>query len=293
LKIKLYKDFLREVFPQYERVRKVALNAGFSCPNLDGTVGEGGCAYCNNKSFSSVAATKLPLIEQLERGMRDARADGIIAYFQSYTNTHAPVDKLKEIFSSVISHTSVAGIAIGTRPDCLSFEVVNLLAVLNGIKTVIAEIGVQTANDNTLKSINRNHSSECTRNAARLCKNAGLLTTAHVIIGLPGEDMEDFAKTAEMVAECGFSSVKIHPLHIVSGTRFADEYAHGKIKLLSIDAYCEAAAEFIRILPPSIAIERVSAEAPANMLVAPVWCGLREKIWEKIIAKMEEREAAL
>jgi len=287
LKIKLYKDFLKEVFPQCERVRKVALNAGFSCPNLDGTVGEGGCAYCNNKSFSSVVATELPLFEQLERGMRDARADGIIAYFQSYTNTHAPVQKLRDIFFPMLLHKSVAGVAIGTRPDCLSAEVVNLLAEMNGIKTVIVEIGVQTANDNTLKFINRNHSSECTRNAARLCKNAGLLITAHVIIGLPGEDMEDFAKTAEMVAECGFSSVKIHPLHIVSGTRFADEYAHGKIKLLSMDDYCKAAAEFIRLLPPSIAIERVSAEAPANMLIAPVWCGFREKIWEKIFTNME------
>jgi radical SAM protein (TIGR01212 family) len=291
LKIKLYKDFLREVFPQFERVRKVSLFAGFSCPNLDGTAGEGGCAFCCNKSFSRVADSELSLLEQLEMGMRNARAEGIIAYFQSYTNTHAPVERLRDVFASMILNGKIAGLAIGTRPDCLSREVVSLLAELNKIKPVIVEIGVQTANNDTLKSINRNHSSECARDAALLCKDSGLLTTAHVIIGLPGEGMEDFANTARLVAGCGFSSAKIHPLHIVRNTRFADEYARGQIKLLSFDAYCKAAAEVIGILQPSIAIERVSAEAPANMLVAPAWCRLREKIWEGITANMELRVA--
>jgi len=283
LKIKLYKDFLKEVFPQCERVRKVVLNAGFSCPNLDGTVGEGGCAYCNNKSFSPVATTELSVMEQLESGIKDAK---VLAYFQSYTNTHAPVQKLKEIFLPVILHNKVAGIAIGTRPDCLSSDVVKLLAELNGIKPVIVEIGVQSANNNTLKNINRNHTAECTRNAAMLCNNFGLLITAHIIIGLPGEDMEDFANTANLVADCKFAAVKIHPLHIVKGTKFAEEYESGRIELLSMEAYCRAAAAVIRIVQPSVAIERVSAESPSDILVAPTWCGQREKIWEGIIANL-------
>jgi len=287
LKVRLYKDFLKEVFPQYERVRKVSLNAGFSCPNLDGTVGEGGCAYCNNKSFSPVAATEFSVMEQLEKGIKDA---GVLAYFQSYTNTYASVQKLREIFMPVILHSKVAGIAIGTRPDCLNSDIVKLLAELNSIKPVIVEIGVQSANNKTLKSINRNHTAECTRASALLCKNSRLLTTAHIIIGLPDEDMNDFINTAKLVGECKFSAVKIHPLHIVKGTRFAEEYERGKIKLLSMDGYCRAAAGFIRIVQPAVAIERVSAESPADMLVAPAWCGQREKIWEGISAQLLEAD---
>jgi radical SAM protein (TIGR01212 family) len=283
LRIKLYKDFLKEVFPQYERVRKVSLNAGFSCPNLDGTAGTSGCAYCNNSSFSPVAKTEFSVMEQLEGGIKNS---GVLAYFQSYTNTHAPVQKLREIFMPVILHSKVAGIAIGTRPDCLSLGVVELLAELNKLKPVIVEIGVQSANNKTLKSINRNHTAECTWHSALLCKNSGLLITAHIIIGLPNEDINDFANTAKLIADCKFSAVKIHPLHVVKGTRFADEYGQGKIELLSMENYCKAAAEVIRIVQPCVAIERVSAESPADMLVAPTWCGQREKIWERILANL-------
>jgi len=270
-----YRDFLRRVFPQCERVRKVALNAGFGCPNS--------CAYCNNKSFSPVAATNLPVIEQLENGIKKVKSGtGILAYFQSHTNTYAPVQKLREIFTPVIMHKDVAGIAIGTRPDCLPPQVVDLLAELNGIKPVIVEIGAQTANDQTLKYIDRNHTTECTRAAALLCKNSNLLITAHVIIGLPCENMSDFTNTAKFIKECGFSAVKIHPLHIVKGTRFEKEYGEGKIKLISFADYCEAAAEFIRIAQPDVAIERVSGECPAEMLIAPDWSGDRNRIWEGI-----------
>jgi len=286
LRIKLYKDFLKEVFPQCERVRKVSLNAGFSCPNLDGTVGTGGCAYCNNKSFSPVADTEFSVMEQLENGIKNVRAGGVLAYFQSYTNTHASVQKLREIFMPVILHSKVAGIAIGTRPDCLNPDVVELLAELNNIKPVIVEIGVQSANNKTLENINRNHTAECTSNAALLCKNSKLLITAHIIIGLPHEDINDFANTARLVRDCEFSAVKIHPLHIVKGTRFAEEYAQGKIELLPMDDYCRAVAEVIRIVQPAVAIERVSAESPADMLVVPAWCGQREKIWKGINAQL-------
>ncbi len=286
MSIKTYKDFLREIFPQYEQVRKVSLNAGFSCPNLDGTIGTGGCAYCNNSSFSPVAATEQSLLEQLEAGIKNVKKKkkeiGILAYFQSYTNTHATVQKLRDVFTPVISHSDVAGIAVGTRPDCLPSQVVELLAELNKTKPVIVEIGVQTANNETLKNINRNHTAECARNAALLCKNSGLAITAHIIIGLPGEDINDFANTAKLVKDCGFSAIKIHPLHIVKGTRFAEEYQKGEIKLLSLEEYSKAAAEVIRIISPGTAIERISAESPSDMLIAPAWSGERDKIWKLI-----------
>ena len=270
--MKLYKEFLAEIFPQHEQVRKVSLNAGLSCPSF--------CAYCNNNSFSPVANTEMHILEQLEAGIRNIRKKntGIIAYFQSYTNTNAPVEKLREIFTSVIRHNDVIGLAIGTRPDCLPEQVVELLTELNKIKPIIVEIGVQTANDSTLKNINRNHTAQCAREAALLCKKSGLSTTAHIIIGLPGENMEDFTNTANLVKNCGFSSIKIHPLHIVKGTRFADEYQKGKIKLLYFEEYCKAAAEVIRIVSPDIAIERISAESPKDILIAPDWAGDRAKI---------------
>ncbi|MCL2260543.1 MAG: TIGR01212 family radical SAM protein [Fibromonadales bacterium] len=274
--MKLYKDFLTELFPQCERVRKVSLNAGLSCPSF--------CAYCNNSSFSHVAKTELPVLGQLEAGIKNVRKKntGILAYFQSYTNTNAPAEKLREIFTPVIRHSDVAGLAIGTRPDCLHEQVVELLAELNKIKPIIVEIGVQTANDATLKNINRNHTAQCTRDAAFLCKNSGLSTTAHIIVGLPGETMTDFINTANLVKDCGFSSLKIHPLHIVKETRFADEYKKGKIKLLSFEEYCKAAAEVIRIVSPDIAIERISAESPKDILIAPDWAGDRTRIGERI-----------
>jgi len=284
--VKSYKDFLKEIFPQYERVRKVSLNAGFNCPNIDGTIGTGGCAYCNNSSFSPVAATQLSLLEQLEAGIKNIRKNkkeiGILAYFQSYTNTHAAAQKLSEIFAPVISHSDVAGIAVGTRPDCLPPQVVELLAELNNAKPVIVEIGVQTANNETLKNINRNHTAECVRTAAAFCKNAGMAITAHIIIGLPGENAKDFANTANLVRDCGFSAVKIHPLHIVKGTRFAEEYEKGNIKLLSLEEYCEAATEVISIVSPETAIERISGESPADMLLAPAWSKDRNLILSKL-----------
>jgi len=286
MEIRLYKDFLKEVFPECERVRKVSLNAGFSCPNLDGTVGKGGCAYCDNKSFSAVAGSEFSVMEQLEEGIRKNKKYDILAYFQSYTNTHAPVEKLREVFTPVIEHSRVVGISVGTRPDCLNEAVVSLLADFNKIKPVIVEIGVQSANDKTLKSINRNHTAKQVRDAAARCKNAKLLITSHIIIGLPNEDMNDFVNTAKLIVECGFSAVKIHPLHIVKGTKFAEEYARGKIGLLSMEDYCKAAAEVIRIVQPDVAIERVSADCPSYMLVAPAWCGEREKIWERVSASL-------
>ena len=225
-------------------------------------------------------------MEQLETGIKNIRKKkkdtGILAYFQSYTNTYSSIRKLREIFTPVILHGDVAGIAVGTRPDCLPPEIVELLAELNEIKPVIVEIGVQTANNETLKNINRNHTVECVRAAAALCKNSELAMTAHVIIGLPGENMGDFINTAKFVKKCGFSAVKIHPLHIVEGTRFAEEYKEGKIELMSLTDYCKAVAEFIRIVQP-VAIERFSGQSPAGMLIAPAWSGDRSKISQHLL----------
>lgn len=286
---KPYRDLLLELFPNYLKVRKLPLNGGMSCPNLDGTKGFSGCSYCNNRSFSPVFdQAKVSIQEQLENfvpKLRDKYPNaGILAYLQPYTNTHAPLTHLREIIDLIIKHKEIAGLAIGTRPDCLEPEKVEYLAEFNRQKPIIVEIGLQTANDLTLAGINRRHSLAEFVDAVKRCQAAGLTVTTHVIVGLPGEKMEDFKHTAQVVHDLKLAAVKIHPLHIVVGTAMAQDYINKEFKLLSFEEYCEAVAEMIKIIGMDIAIERFSGESPSEMLIAPDWCGERDKI----IAKVEQ-----
>ena len=280
---KPYRDLLLELFPNYLKVRKLPLNGGMSCPNLDGTKGFSGCSYCNNRSFSPVFdQAKVSIQEQLEKyvpKLRDKYPNaGILAYLQPYTNTHAPIDHLRDIIDPIIKHKEIAGLAIGTRPDCLENEKIEYLAELNRKKPIIVEIGLQTANDLTLAGINRRHTLAEFEDAVRRCQAAGLTVTTHVIVGLPGEKMEDFKRTAQVVHDMNLAAVKIHPLHIVVGTALAQDYINKEFKLLTFEEYCEAVAEMIKIIGTDIAIERFSGESPSEMLIAPDWCGERDKI---------------
>ena len=280
---KPYRDLLLELFPNYLKVRKLPLNGGMSCPNLDGTKGFSGCSYCNNRSFSPVFdQAKVSIQEQLEKfvsKLRDKYPNaGILAYLQPYTNTHAPLEHLKDIIDPIIKHPEIAGLAIGTRPDCLEDDKVEYLAELNRKKPIIVEIGLQTANDLTLAGINRRHTLAEFEDAVKRCQAAGLTVTTHVIVGLPGETMDDFKHTAQVVHDLNLAAVKIHPLHIVTGTVMAQDFIAGYFKLLSFEEYCEAVAEMIKIIGTDIAIERFSGESPSEMLIAPDWCGERDKI---------------
>ena len=280
---KPYRDLLLELFPNYLKVRKLPLNGGMSCPNLDGTKGFSGCSYCNNRSFSPVFdQAKVSIQEQLEKfvpRLRDKYPNaGILAYLQPYTNTHAPIDHLRDIIDPIVKHKEIAGLAIGTRPDCLENEKIEYLAELNRKKPIIVEIGLQTANDLTLAGINRRHTLAEFEDAVKRCQAAGLTVTTHVIVGLPGEKMEDFKRTAQVVHDMNLAAVKIHPLHIVVGTALAQDYINKEFKLLTFEEYCEAVAEMIKIIGTDIAIERFSGESPSEMLIAPNWCGERDKI---------------
>ncbi len=280
---KPYRDLLLELFPNYLKVRKLPLNGGMSCPNLDGTKGFSGCSYCNNRSFSPVFdQAKVSIQEQLEKfvpKLRDKYPNaGILAYLQPYTNTHAPLDHLRDIIDPIVKHKEIAGLAIGTRPDCLENEKIEYLAELNRKKPIIVEIGLQTANDLTLAGINRRHTLAEFEDAVKRCQAAGLTVTTHVIVGLPGEKMEDFKRTAQVVHDMKLAAVKIHPLHIVVGTALAQDYINKEFKLLTFEEYCEAVAEMIKIIGTDIAIERFSGESPSEMLIAPNWCGERDKI---------------
>ena len=282
-----YREFLAKIFPSWKRVRKLPLNGGMSCPNLDGTRGFGGCCYCNNKSFSPVwdkagQSVQEQMAEYLPRIRRKYKDAGILAYFQPYTNTYAPVKRLREIYEPAFASDEVVGVSIGTRPDCVPPDVMELLEYENSRKPVILELGLQTANDETLKSIGRGHSVAEFEDAVKRAHSAGLWVTSHVILGLPGETLKDFEKTAEVIRDLGISAVKIHPLHIVRDTRLAESYRRGEFELLSFEAYCEAVARFIRIVGKDVAIERFSGEAQNETLVAPDWTGDRNRIVSQV-----------
>ena len=284
-----YRDLLLKLFPNYLKVRKLPLNGGMSCPNLDGTKGFAGCSYCNNRSFSPVFdQAQVAIQEQLDKFIPKLREKypnaGVLAYLQPYTNTHAPREKLQGIIDPIIKHKEIAGLAIGTRPDCLEDEKVAYLAELNRKKPIIVEIGLQTANDLTLAAINRRHTLAEWTDAVKRCQKAGLTVTTHVIVGLPGETLIDFKHTAEVIRDMKLAAVKIHPLHIVTGTVMAQDYIAGQFKLLEFEEYCYAVAEMIKIIGKDTAIERFSGESPSEMLIAPNWCGERDRI----IAEVEK-----
>ena len=282
-----YKEFLAKVFPDFKRVRKLPLSGGMSCPNLDASNGKGGCSYCNNKSFSPVwdkasVSVQEQIAEFLPRIRRKYKDAGILAYFQPYTNTYAPVERLREIYEPAFASNEIAGVAIGTRPDCVPDDVLELLAYENSRKPVILELGLQTANEETLKVIGRGHSVSDFCEASSRAHAAGLLVSSHVILGLPGENFRDFERTAEVIRETKMSAVKIHPLHIVRGTRLAESFARKEFELLSFDDYCKAVARFIQIVGKDVAIERFSGEAQNETLIAPDWCGDRNQIVSKV-----------
>ena len=284
-----YKEFLAQIFPEWKRVRKLPLNGGMSCPNLDGSRGKGGCSYCNNKSFSPVwdkaqVDVQEQIAEFLPRIRRKYKDAGILAYFQPYTNTYAPVNRLREIYEPAFASEEVIGVAIGTRPDCVPPDVMELLAYENTRKKVILELGLQTASNLTLERVGRGHTVADFQDAVKRAHDAQLIVTSHVILGLPGETMEDFERTAQTIKDAQVSAVKIHPLHIVRGTRMAEEFTRGEFELLSFEDYCKAVARFIRIVGTSIAIERFSGEAQNETLIAPDWSGDRNKI----VARVEE-----
>ena len=268
-------------------MRKLPLSGGMSCPNLDGSNGKGGCSYCNNKSFSPVwdkasVSVQEQIAEFLPRIRRKYKDAGILAYFQPYTNTYAPVERLREIYEPAFASNEIAGVAIGTRPDCVPDDVLELLAYENSRKPVILELGLQTANEETLKVIGRGHSVSDFCEASSRAHAAGLLVSSHVILGLPGENFRDFERTAEVIRETKMSAVKIHPLHIVRGTRLAESFARKEFELLSFDDYCKAVARFIQIVGKDVAIERFSGEAQNETLIAPDWCGDRNQIVSKV-----------
>jgi len=269
-----------------ERVHKLPISAGFSCPNRDGTLGRGGCSFCNVVSFSD--GSRAPVTEQiaLQRGRLD-RARRYLAYFQAYTNTYAEVATLDAMYRAALGEADIVGLAVGTRPDCVPDAVLDLLAGYRdeGFE-VWLELGLQSAHDDTLARVRRGHGFAAYRDAVRRAGARAIPICTHLIAGLPGEPLEASLLTLQRVLELGCQGLKLHPLMIVRGSRMAAAWQRGEIAPPQLADYAELAAEMIRRTPPGVVYHRVGATARKPTLIAPAWCESRFEAIHAIAARL-------
>jgi radical SAM protein (TIGR01212 family) len=286
-----FNDYLKEKYGG--RIQKIAIDAGFTCPNRDGSKASGGCTFCNNESFSPYAMTKQTVKDQIEKSMefyknKFKNTKGFLAYFQAFTNTYAPVEKLREVYDQAMSYPEIIGMSIGTRPDCVPEEVLDLIASYTIEKPEIwIEYGLQTAHYKTLKKINRAHGvSEFVDAVLRTKKRSSIKICVHVILGLPEEDYDDMMETARLIAALPIDGIKIHPLHIVKHTAMEKQYHRGEIKELDMKEYAKLAVDFLSYLPKDIIVHRITGEAAEDELVAPYWCSPKYKM--EVLKVIEE-----
>lgn len=292
LHINSYGHYLRRRFGF--RISKVNVDAGFTCPNRDGSKGTGGCIYCNNVSFSpKETLADVPLEEQMATGMAYHRArlgsEKFIIYFQKYTNTYGSVEILADLYQRAINHPDVIGISIGTRPDSLSDEALDLLTDIAREKYVCLELGLQSMNDTTLKQINRGHTLKDFVAAVHRAAGRHLDICSHLIYGFPGETAGQFLKTADLMASLPIDSLKLHQLHAVEGTELAEMYRRGEFVPLSLEAYIKTAADFLEHLPSRISIQRLYGSAPLDISVAPRWGLKNNQMWYAIVNELTRR----
>lgn len=291
---KLYRDynsFLRETFGC--RVQKITLDAGLGCPNRDGSVGFGGCIYCNDKGSGTGVGLTMSISEQIrdgkERLARKYKAGKFIAYFQSFSNTYAPLPKLAALYGEALADPDVVGLSVGTRPDCVADEVLDHLEKLGGSHLVSVEYGLQSSNDETLARIRRGHSTSAFIDAVERTRKRNISVCAHVILGLPGESTEDMLETARFISGLDIQAVKIHLLYVVKGTVLDEMYRAGEYSCLSREEYAAAAGEFLALLPPGMIIQRLTGDPHPEELVAPLWSLEKGQNLEAVKSYMRER----
>lgn len=273
-------------------VYKVPVDAGFSCPNRDGSTSTGGCIYCNNSSFSPARA-QLPLREQIAGGIAAGHrgAERYIAYFQSFSNTHAPAQHLQALFEEALACPGVVGLAIGTRPDCLPGPVLDCLDRINQRHPLWLELGLQTASDRTLAEINRGHSAADFEEAVTRCHRAGIEVVAHLILGLPGEGAGEMMDSARLLGRLGVEGVKLHLLHVVRGTELERRYYQGRVSLMGPRQYVETVCDLLEILPREMVLHRLQADCPERLLVAPAWMHRKSAILQDIEQTLKIRNS--
>ncbi|MCS6786080.1 MAG: TIGR01212 family radical SAM protein [Thiobacillaceae bacterium] len=277
-----------------ERVHKIALNAGFTCPNRDGTKGVGGCSFCNNASFSPSGRQAVALQAQFASGRagiaRRTRARKYLAYFQAYTNTYAEVEALKRLYDAALAEAGVIGLSVGTRPDCVPQAVLDLLAAYRDQgQEVWLELGLQSAFDETLARVNRGHGLREYIRACRAARRRGIPVCTHLIVGLPGESGWHALKTLEVVLDVGVDGLKLHPLHVVKGTRLANAWRRGEYTPWTQAEYVAVAADLIERTPWAVVYHRITGTAPVRLLLAPEWCAHKWPVVNAIVAELARR----
>ena len=283
---------LRQMFG--EKIYKVTLNGGMTCPNRDGKIGERGCIFCSAGGSGDFAASaSLSITEQIRQQIQMLSAKRpihkYIAYFQAYTNTYAPVEYLERIFTEAIQNPDICAISIGTRPDCLEEPVIRLLSRLNQIKPVWVELGLQTIHESTARYIRRGYPLSCFDQAMQSLHQAGLDVIVHTILGLPGETSRDVLDTMKYLNACQIQGIKLQLLHVLSGTDLAADYQAGKFSVLDREEYIDLVIRCLEHLDPSIVIHRVTGDGPKDLLIAPLWASRKREVLNLLHHQMKEQ----
>jgi len=285
-----FNDYLFKKFGK--KVYKITLDAGFSCPNRDGTISFGGCIFCDDSgSFSMAHSSRLSIKEQVQTAILNLpkrfKAEAFLAYFQAFSNTYAPVETLKKVYDEAFSDERVVGISIGTRPDCVDEEKLDLIS---SYKNPWLELGLQSAHDKTLRLINRGHDYKTFEKAYIMAKEKGIKVCVHVILGLPGETSKDMLSTARILSKLNVDGIKLHALTVLENTPLARLHAKNPVKLLSEDEYCNLVSDIIEILPPETTVHRVGGSGLSTSLIAPLWARNKFETMNKIDRILWERD---
>lgn len=291
-------DYCRETFG--EKLYKISLNGGFTCPNRDGTLGSRGCIFCSAGGSGDFAEDPhASIAAQIEAGKKKVekkmKSGGhYIAYFQAYTNTYAPLERLEALFTAAISHPDIRVLSIATRPDCIPEETVALLARLNRIKPVWVELGLQTIHEESARYIRRGYPLAVYEDALRRLKEAGLTVITHVILGLPGETKEDMLETIKYLAkgikDTRTDGIKLQLLHVLRNTDLAEDYLAGRFSVMTLEEYLPLLADCVRRLPPDIVVHRITGDGPKNLLLAPLWTGNKRLVLNAITRYFKEEQ---
>ena len=288
--MKMLSDHYREKFSC--KVYKLSLDGGFTCPNRDGTIDTRGCIFCTGSAEFAEGGCA-PIAEQLERAKARVSAKNkggkYIAYFQAYTATYAPVERLKQLYFAAIAPENIVGLAIGTRPDCLGEEVIKLLAEVNAVKPVSVELGLQTIHESTAQYIRRGYPVEVYYDAVRRLKDANIEVVTHIILGLPGETPEKMVETTKAAAAAGTDGVKFHLLHVLKNTDLAEEYAAGKFQCLSLEEYAQILKQCIAVLPEKTVIHRITGDGDKLTLIAPLWSADKKRVLNYLYKELKIR----
>lgn len=284
--------YLKDTFGH--KVYKLALDGGFTCPNRDGTLGTRGCIFCSGAGSGEFAGKRQESITmQIEHGKQRLASKiqngKYIAYFQAFTNTYAPVERLKELYQEALAHEDIVALSIATRPDCLSDEVIELLVECNEIKPVWVELGLQTIHEHSARYIRRGYSLSVYDDAVKRLKGTGIAIVVHVILGLPGESRRDMLQTVSYVGNSGADGIKLQLLHVIKGTDLEKEYAKGVFQLLSMEEYVSLVADCIAILPEHMVIHRMTGDGDKKTLIAPLWSCDKKRVLNLLNKTIRER----